>query len=153
MSETENNVPRAPAYILYALYLSPVCVCVGTRFHGVAVKSKRNKSDPPPSSSFPSILRSFVRSSASSSSSGFLRTAARLVQRKIEAIIPARICSYPFENSFYERNVPVVMRVFVIRRGWCEMRFVEEGCTREGDYISLRVKFLSCLFRIWKKGK
>lgn len=126
---------RQPIY--YTRYISPLCAYVLAH---VSMGLRLNRSEtsriprrPPPF--LPSFVRSFVRSSASSSSSGFLRTAARLVQRKIEAIIPARICSYPFENSFYERNVPVAMRVFVIRRGWYEMRFVEEGCTREGDYI------------------
>lgn len=130
---------RQPIY--HTRYSLPLRVA--TRFNGVAVKSKRNKSESPAvSRSFVSILF-LVR---------FPPHSCPPLQRKIEAIIPARISSYPFENSFYEKPSLFALRcVFLLFiAGTCQ-----EICRRRmyRRTIIFWVKFLSCLFRIKKKGR
>lgn len=120
---------RQPIY--HTRYSLPLRVA--TRFNGVAVKSKRNKSESPAvSRSFVSILF-LVR---------FPPHSCPPLQRKIEAIIPARISSYPFENSFYEKPSLFVLRcVFLLFiAGTCEMPGdLSKKDVQKDDYILSKI--------------
>lgn len=64
------------------------------------------------------------------------------LQRKIEAIIPARISSYPFENSFYEKPSLFVLRcVFLLFiAGTCEMPGdLSKKDVQKDDYILSKI--------------
>lgn len=116
---------RQPIY--HTRYSLPLRVA--TRFNGVAVKSKRNKSESPAvSRSFVSILF-LVR---------FPPHSCPPLQRKIEAIIPARISSYPFENSFYEKPSLFVFLLFIA--GTCEMPGdLSKKDVQKDDYILSKI--------------
>lgn len=134
---------RQPIY--HTRYSLPLRVA--TRFNGVAVKSKRNKSESPAvSRSFVSILF-LVR---------FPPHSCPPLQRKIEAIIPARISSYPFENSFYEKPSLFVLRcVFLLFiAGTCEMPGdLSKKDVQKDDYILSKILKLFVSYKKKKEEK
>lgn len=78
------------------------------------------------------------------------------LQRKIEAIIPARISLYPFENSFYEKPSLFVLRcVFLLFiAGTCEMPGdLSKKDVQKDDYILSKILKLFVSYKKKKEEK
>lgn len=118
---------RQPIY--HTRYSLPLRVA--TRFNGVAVKSKRNKSESP------AVSRSFVRQHPLPRPVSSAQLPASSTENRGHN--PGQDILVSFRKFVLRETFPVciAMRLFVIHRGYMRdaRRFVEEGCTEGRLYF------------------